>query len=69
MSFKPQFVISSIGELSDFEIIRSLTPDCDTEALRIVKFMPKWIPATANGEPISVKYLLPIRFGVQKQEE
>jgi len=64
-----QFTVSSTGKLSDFEIRRSLTPDCDAEALRIVKSMPNWTPGFQYGKPVDIIYLLPIRFGTQPQEK
>jgi len=63
------FTVTYTGKLSDFEIVRSLTPDCDAEALRIIKSMPKWIPASRNEETFDMKVGLPIRFGVQSKEE
>ncbi len=62
------FSISSSGELSDFKIARSLNPECDAEALRIVKSMPKWIPAYQYGKFVESKYMLPIRFKVPEQK-
>jgi protein TonB len=32
------------------------------EGARVVRKMPKWIPASVNGIPVSVKYNLTIRF-------
>lgn len=37
-------------------------PECDTEALRVISMMPKWIPAKQNGKTVSVYYNLPINF-------
>ena len=33
-----------------------------TEALRVVAKMPNWQPAMRRGEPLRVKYTLPITF-------
>ena len=37
----------------------------DAEAMRVVNAMPKWTPGTINGEPVKVKYNLPITFRLQ----
>ena len=37
----------------------------DDEAIRLVKSMPKWLPALLNGEPIAKKTTLPLGFGVK----
>jgi protein TonB len=41
---------------------RGLTPKCDAEAVRVVKNMPKWIPATYLGEAVERKFYLPFSF-------
>lgn len=64
-----QFVVKTTGELSDFKIFRSLTLDCDAEALRVVKSMPKWIPVTnAKEVPIDMKYTLGVHFKLPEQK-
>ena len=35
---------------------------CDEEAVRVVKMMPKWIPAENDGEKVRVMFTLPINF-------
>lgn len=43
--------------------IKGLCESCDKEALRLVKQMPKWIPATQEGVPVKMKMIIPIKFG------
>ncbi|MFV0539302.1 MAG: TonB family protein [Dysgonomonas sp.] len=57
-----QFIVTEIGEISDIEVSRSVHPLLDNEAIRVVKMMPKWIPATENGEPIKAVFELPMQF-------
>lgn len=57
-----EFTITSTGAISNAHVIRSVHPDLDKEALRVINAMPNWIPGTANGEPASVKHSLPITF-------
>ena len=47
-------------------IAKSIDPELDAEALRIVKGMPKWTPGTQNGKPVSVRYMVPVKFSLQK---
>ncbi len=56
------FVVGPDGSVTDVEIIRSLDPACDKEAIRVVKQMPKWIPGKQNGHPVYVYYTLPVLF-------
>ena len=51
------------------EVVKSVHPALDKEALRIVKLMPRWIPGEQNGVTVRVKYIIPIPFSVKKMEE
>jgi len=54
------FVVDVEGEISDVEVVESVHPDLDREAVRVVKSMPKWEPGVMNGKPVRVKYRLPL---------
>lgn len=56
------FVVKSDGTIGDVEIIRGLDPDIDAEAVRVIKSLPRFIPAKTNGQPVSVWYTLPLMF-------
>ena len=57
-----RFMINKDGSISNIQIIRSLDPSCDKEAIRIVKSLPKFIPGKQNGVTVAVWYTLPISF-------
>ena len=57
-----RFVVGKDGTVSDPQIIRSVSPALDQEAIRVVGEMPKWKPATVDGEPVRTYYVLPINF-------
>jgi protein TonB len=57
-----QFVVGTEGEISQIEIVKSVYPSLDAEAIRVVSKMPKWKPGTQNGKPVFVKFTLPISF-------
>ena len=57
-----RFVVEKDGNLTNFQITRSLGFGCDEEALRIVKSFPKWIAGKQRGEPVRVQFDLPIKF-------
>ena len=48
------FVIDSTGKVGGIEVVRSLSTDCDNEAIRVVKLLPNFIPAKQNGENVAV---------------
>ena len=57
-----QFVITKTGEVSDPTIMRSVSPELDAEAIRVVNAMPTWKPGTQRGQAVKVKFTLPIQF-------
>ena len=55
-------IVETSGELTHFEVLRSVHPALDKEALRVVKMMPKWIPGSIYGKLVAVKYNLVVAF-------
>jgi len=57
------FVIRKDGTVSDVHITKSAGyAVLDEEAIRVVKAMPAWKPGKQKGEPVNVKYYVPITF-------
>ena len=61
-----RFVVSKTGKISNVEVLRSLDPACDKEAVRVVKMLQNWIPGKQNGVNVPVYYTLPITFRLQQ---
>jgi TonB family protein len=59
-----RFVIEADGTLKNLAVKKSLTPDTDFEAMRVISMMPKWKPATYKGVAIPMYYTLPIAYRV-----
>ena len=59
------FVIEKDGSITGAKIVRSIDPALDAEALRVINGMPNWKPGTQKGEPVRVKYTIPISFRLQ----
>lgn len=57
-----QFVVETDGSISNVEVVRSLYKDLDEEVVRVIKNMPKWIPAEQDGKAIREYYRVPISF-------
>lgn len=57
-----QFVVDTLGNVTKPTIIRSVAPDLDAEALRVVKQLKRFRPGIKNGVPVSVYFSLPINF-------
>ena len=54
------FVVEKDGSITNVDIVRSVHPAFDEEAVRFVSMMPKWIPAKNNGKIVRSRYYLPI---------
>lgn len=61
-----QFVVRKDGTVDkdNIEVLRSVHPHLDAEAIRAVKSMPEWKPGTQGGRPVAVYYKLPFRFKI-----
>ena len=62
------FIVEKDGSLTGARIEKSVDKSLDAEALRIINEMPKWTPGMQNGEPVRVKYLVPITFRISGTE-
>ncbi len=56
------FIVEKNGAISRVKVIRSVNPDLDAEATRIVNTMPKCIPYNIDGDSIRTLFKLPINF-------
>ena len=59
------FVVERDGSITDVNVLRSVDPSLDREAMRVVKAMPKWTPGKQNGSAVRVKYQVPVTFRLQ----
>lgn len=60
-----QFVVEKDGTPTEFKVLRSVDPDLDAEALRVMKAMPKWKPGMQKGQVVRVKFTVPVSFTLQ----
>jgi protein TonB len=61
-----QFKVGSDGTISDIQVIRGV-PDChecDKEAIRLLKLMPRWNPAKQGGKPVDTLLKMPFTFSL-----
>lgn len=56
------FVVEPNGDITNIEVIRSVTKELDKEAKRVVRAMPKWTPGEAGGKKVRTRCRLPIIF-------
>ncbi|RDC65105.1 M56 family metallopeptidase [Adhaeribacter pallidiroseus] len=59
-----KFQVTKAGKIKDIKIEKSLSPETDAEAKRVISMMPTWEPGKQNGKPVNVEYTLPIKFSL-----
>jgi len=60
-----RFIVTSRGRIEKPEVVRSLDPYCDKEALRVLRSLPVFIPGKQNGVNVDVYYTLPVIFSLK----
>ena len=59
------FVVSSTGKVIHPEILRSVDPYLDKEAIRVISTFPNFVPGEQNGKKVAVRYTLPVVFKLE----
>ncbi len=57
-----RFCITSEGDVSMISVIKSVSPELDAEAMRVVETLPDFKPGTQGGKAVPVWYMVPITF-------
>jgi protein TonB len=56
------FIVEKDGSIDSVKLTQPLTEYYNNEALRLIKSMPKWKPATQNGKPVRTQFNFPVKF-------
>jgi hypothetical protein len=58
-----KFIVTDNGEIRNVIVTKaSDCISCDLDVVEIIQNMPRWIPATKRGNPVSSEFRLPIRL-------
>lgn len=63
------FMVRKDSTLSDVQAMRGIGCGCDEEAVRLVRSMPKWKPAEADGQAIDAVIVIPVRFELEPVDQ
>lgn len=63
-----QFVILEDGSIGETNVVRSISPALDEEAIRVVKSFPRFTPGKEDGRPVSGWYTLPVNFNLSDDD-
>lgn len=58
------FTVKADGTIGNIKIKRMVDPDLENEAIRLVKQMPAWEPATDNGKPVESTAEVDVSFSL-----
>jgi TonB family protein len=57
-----KFIIEPTGAITNGEIVKGLSEECDKEVLRVISIAANWQPAIKDGRAVRQAYTLPIAF-------
>ncbi|HEX2969424.1 MAG TPA: M56 family metallopeptidase [Bacteroidales bacterium] len=60
-----RFIVTPRGNISQISVSKSVDPNLDAEAIRVVQDLPPFQPGEEDGKPVSVWYLLPVTFSLK----
>ena len=58
------FVIERDGSITDVKVMKGVGYGMDEEASRVIKKSPKWKPGKQAGQPVRVRFNMPISFSI-----
>jgi periplasmic protein TonB len=56
------FIIEKDGSVSGVTVVKGVDPLIDNEAAKAITESPKWAPGLQRGQPVRVRYLIPLNF-------
>jgi protein TonB len=56
------FIVEKDGSVSNVTVVRGVDPLLDDEAIKAISESPKWTPGLQRGEPVRVRYSIPLNF-------
>jgi len=64
------FNVLATGKLTDFEVVESLSHDCDQTVISTLKTTKDmWIPGTIDGEPVSMEREVTVYFKMADNDQ
>ena len=59
------FIVTQDGDVADVKLLKDIGFGTGEEAVRVVSAMPRWKPGKQSGQPVNVRYNLPINFQLE----
>lgn len=58
------FLVQKDGTITHVVVDKGVDPSLDAAATRVLRYAPKWNPATSNGKPVVSKMKVPVVFAL-----
>lgn len=59
-----EYVVEKDGSVTNARVLKSLSEDCDKEAVRLVTNSEKWNPGKIDDKVVRVKMAIPLNFKI-----
>jgi protein TonB len=56
------FIVEKDGTVSNVTVVKGVDPLLDDEAVKAISESPRWTPGLQRGEPVRVRYSIPLNF-------
>ena len=56
------FIIEQDGSVSNVTVVKGVIDLIDNEVVQAIKASPKWSPGLQRGQPVRIRYILPLNF-------
>ncbi len=57
-----EFTIDTLGQPTNVRVVRGVCDDLNQEAIRLIRQMPHWTPASVGTKPVATKHTMPLHF-------
>lgn len=64
-----EFTVEKSGDITYVGVLKGLDESIDGEVVRLLKAMPRWTPATKNGQPVRYKVSMPINIRASRKQK
>lgn len=59
---KAEVSLNEAGEVTEVCILEGMGNIMDTQVIKMLREMPRWIPAARNGHTVSQRLIIPVKF-------
>jgi protein TonB len=56
------FIVEKDGTVSNVTVLKGVNPLLDEEAVKVISESPKWSPGLQRGQPVRVRFQIPVSF-------